>query len=159
MACLRDFGQVEAVSSVWCSPSAGDASQPDFLNAAVRLKVELSPGEILSDLIPAVEAALHRVRDPDNVNAARTIDVDLSLYDDFVGHVGRHRLPDPDILTRAFVAVPLAEMDSNYRHPVDGQTLGEIAAALLDAGPVLRRDSLNLRLSRQTPESPPDPPL
>ncbi|MCA9115905.1 MAG: 2-amino-4-hydroxy-6-hydroxymethyldihydropteridine diphosphokinase [Planctomycetaceae bacterium] len=151
---LSAAGRVLAVSAAWCSPSAGDSTQPDYLNAAVQLSTALSAEEILNRLIPDAEQALGRVRDPRNINAARTIDVDLSLYDRMTGMVGRHQLPDPDILTRAFVAVPLAELDAEYVHPVDGRTLGEIAAALRKAaGTELSRASLALWPdTRATPE-------
>ncbi len=36
--------------------------------------------------------------------------------------------PDPEILTRAHVALPLADLDPAFVHPLAGETLGEIAA-------------------------------
>jgi len=39
-------------------------------------------------------------------------------------------LPHPDILTRAFAAVPLAEITPGQAHPVSGKTLRQIAAHL-----------------------------
>ena len=37
-------------------------------------------------------------------------------------------LPDPEILTRGHVAVPLADVAPRLRHPVVGRTLAEIAS-------------------------------
>ena len=38
----------------------------------------------------------------------------------------RH-IPDPEVLERPFVAIPLAEIAPDYRHPETGQTLRDIA--------------------------------
>jgi 7,8-dihydro-6-hydroxymethylpterin-pyrophosphokinase len=39
-------------------------------------------------------------------------------------------LPDPDILTRGHLAVPLAELAPDFCHPITGEALGAIAARL-----------------------------
>ncbi len=72
---------------------------------------------ICEEIIPQVERKLGRVRDPRDKNAPRTIDVDLSLFNDEVLTIGRHVIPDPAILTRSFVARPLAEVAPEYRSP------------------------------------------
>ncbi|MBW3543245.1 MAG: 2-amino-4-hydroxy-6-hydroxymethyldihydropteridine diphosphokinase [Planctomycetes bacterium] len=141
---LARYGRVLAVSSVWQSAPAGFAEQPDFLNAAVLLETDLSPEEIVDSTIPAIESALGRVREPDNKNASRTIDVDLSLYDRLVENRGGRELPDPDVLTRPFVIVPLAEVAPNYVHPMDGRTLAEIAAGFDQAADLRRREDVEL---------------
>jgi 7,8-dihydro-6-hydroxymethylpterin-pyrophosphokinase len=41
--------------------------------------------------------------------------------------VGRRRIPDPEVLERPFVAIPLAEIAPQYVHPETGQTLQAIA--------------------------------
>jgi 2-amino-4-hydroxy-6-hydroxymethyldihydropteridine diphosphokinase len=141
VALLRDFGTPVAVSRVWQSPPQGFADQADFLNAAVLLETGLSAAEIVADLIPAVERRLGRVRDPHNKNAPRTIDVDLSLFNRDVLTVAGRPIPDPQILARDFVAVPLAEIDPDYVHPTDGRTLAQIAAGMPSRSRLrLRRD-------------------
>lgn len=149
---LGAFGTIAAVSRVWESPPAGHADQPDFLNAAVLLETRFPAAELRDGPIAEVERQLHRVRDPHNANAPRTIDVDVALFDSDVGTFGRVRVPDPDILTRAFVAVPLAEIAPEYVHPEDGRTLAEIAAGFdkLAHGLTLRAD---VRLLRDAPAS------
>lgn len=140
---LARFGRIVAVSDVWQSAPVGDVNQADFLNAAVLLETELSAEQLCREAIADVEHALHRVRDPQNVNAARTIDVDLSLFNSEVITIDHRRIPDPDLLTRPFVAIPLAELDSEYRHPVDDRTLREIAQSL-DATGLIRRNNVSL---------------
>lgn len=146
---LAAFGRVLAVSSVWESVPFGvpanQAPGQNFLNAAVLLETDLSPERLYDEVIAVVEARLGRVRDPRDKYAPRTIDIDLSLFNHDVLTVGAHRIPDPDVVKRAFVAVPLAELDPEYRHPVAGRTLGEIAAAWQSQSGLTPRPDVRLR--------------
>ena len=139
---LQEFGTIAAVSQVWESTPVGFTEQANFLNAAVLLETTHSAAALREGPIVDIERRLHRVRDPDNVNAPRTIDVDVVLFNDAVGTFGRVRVPDPDILTRPFIAIPLAEIAPDYRHSEDGRTLAEIAQGLEKPVPelVLRSD-------------------
>ncbi|HXY35242.1 MAG TPA: 2-amino-4-hydroxy-6-hydroxymethyldihydropteridine diphosphokinase [Planctomycetaceae bacterium] len=133
---LAALGRVLTLSSVWESAPfpapdapvrvAGNAG-PSFLNAAVLLETELSAPEIYDRVISVIERKLGRVRDPRNKNAPRTIDIDLSLFNNKVLEFAGRRVPDPDILKRPFVAVPLAELDPDYVHPIECRRLAEIA--------------------------------
>ena len=126
---LNQLGNITAVAQVWETLPVGMVDQPNFLNSAVLLETKISAVELREKWLPAIEVKLNRQRDPHNKNAPRTIDIDLSLYDDEVLTIGTREIPDPDILTRAFVAIPLAELQPKYQHPIDGRTLTEIAAA------------------------------
>jgi GTP cyclohydrolase I len=67
----------------------------------------------------------------DDPNAPRTIDLDVSYYADMVDPP---QLPDPAVLDRAHVAIPIAEIVPDWVHPVTGVTAGDIAADLDRAG-------------------------
>jgi len=69
----------------------------------------------------------HRTADR---NAPRTIDLDLLLYDDLVLQIPELTLPDPHILDRAFIAVPLAELAPDLLLPGAASSVREIAARL-----------------------------
>ncbi len=148
---LAMYGRVLAVSQVWESapfgnaPSGHDRRSPNFLNAAVLIETLLSANGFCSDAAPTIEARLGRVRDPRDKNAPRTIDVDLSLWNHETLTVGHRTIPDPDILTRVFVAVPLAELDPDYVHPTANKTLGEIAEALGATSDLRLREDVSLR--------------
>jgi 2-amino-4-hydroxy-6-hydroxymethyldihydropteridine diphosphokinase len=132
---LRALGVVARVSRVYESVALGDSSQANYLNAAVLLETSLSAEDLCRTALPAVEAQLDRVRDPTDKYAPRTIDLDLVLFDDAVFEVDHRRIPDPEIESRPFLSVPLAELTPEYRHPVHGLTLealvGEKSAAVL----------------------------
>lgn len=125
---LAALGVVLKASMVWQSPPVGDLRQADFCNAAVQLQTGLAVDDLKRKL-RCIETRLGRVRDPENKNAARTIDLDIAFYDDVVCQHEGLCIPDPEIASRPFLAVPLAELDPTFRHPITGKTLAEIAAA------------------------------
>lgn len=123
---LTAIGKVVAVSQVWQSSPVGDENQADFCNAAIQLRTQLEP-LALKKALRNIEDRLGRVRDPSNKNAARTIDLDIALYDSLVMNRSGLCIPDPDIPDRPFLAVPLAELDGTFLHPVEKRGLNELA--------------------------------
>ncbi len=136
---LAALGQVRAASTVWETEPLGMAGQPNFLNAVVWLETPLSAQALRAEALPALEAALGRVR-TENKNAPRTIDIDLLLFNREVLQLGRRHIPSPEIGERPFVAIPLAEIAPGYLHPETGQTLQQMAEALPAAGMAPRPD-------------------
>jgi 2-amino-4-hydroxy-6-hydroxymethyldihydropteridine diphosphokinase len=120
---LGQYGTIKRASRAWESAPVGFLEQANFLNAAVLLETSLSPMELKESVLRPIERILHRLRDPQNINAPRTIDLDLSLF----LALSECLELDADILTRAFVAIPLAELLPKFVHPQTGQTLAEIA--------------------------------
>ena len=123
---LGRFGYVRTASSVWETEPVGLADQPKFLNAAVLLETALSAQALRDDAIAQIEESLGRVR-TENKNAPRTIDIDIMLFNQDTLQIGQRHIPDPEILERPFVAIPLAEIAPDYVHPETGQTLEQIA--------------------------------
>ncbi len=143
---LGEYGTVTHRSSVWQSKPVGDVNQADFLNAAVLLETPCGAIKILSEVIPEIESKLLRVRDPQNKNGPRTIDVDLVLFNNDELQIEHRIIPDPDIVHRDFLAVPLAELTPDYTVPGLDRSLGEIADELRsEAGTeLIRREELSL---------------
>jgi 2-amino-4-hydroxy-6-hydroxymethyldihydropteridine diphosphokinase len=148
---LAEHGRIAAVSQVWESApfvsggaAAGPIREANFLNAAVLLETALSARMLCADVVPAIESRLGRVRDPHDKNAPRTIDVDLVLFNRDVLEVGRRTIPDPELLSRAFVAAPIAELDPDYLHPLNGRRLADIAAQLTAMQSLRLRADVNL---------------
>jgi 2-amino-4-hydroxy-6-hydroxymethyldihydropteridine diphosphokinase len=158
---LAASGRIAATSSVWESAPFGAralsersnwAPAQNFLNAAVLLETELSPSE-LYEAIATIEWRLGRVRDPHDKNAPRTIDIDLSLFNRDVFECRGHRIPDPDIVKRPFVANPLAELDPDYVHPIEQRRLAEIARELRTSSDLVERPDVKLRRPPSMPGS------
>lgn len=129
LACVRllaNHGRLLAVSPVYETTPIGNPDDPSFFNAAVILHTSLSASDLKEQVLRQVEAQLGRQRSEDP-NAARTIDVDISLFNDQVLVLGKRRIPDPEILLYPHVVVPLADVAPFYRHPETGETLAAIA--------------------------------
>ncbi|MGD2206447.1 MAG: 2-amino-4-hydroxy-6-hydroxymethyldihydropteridine diphosphokinase [Anaerolineae bacterium] len=128
-----------AVSPVYETEPVGKTEQPTFLNAAVLVETTLTALELKSQVLQAIESELGRVRSEDKY-APRTIDLDISLFNDEVLRLGQRHIPDPEILQFPHIAQPLADLAPHYRHPMTSQTLLEIAQSLPDRGLIRRPD-------------------
>jgi 2-amino-4-hydroxy-6-hydroxymethyldihydropteridine diphosphokinase len=94
-----------------------DAVGPDFINAVVALNTGLSADQLLAAL-QAIELGHGRDRSPNALrNAARTLDLDLLLFGDSVIDTPHLTLPHPRMHCRAFVLLPLLEIDPDLTAP------------------------------------------
>jgi len=139
---LQSLGEIRAVSQAYQSAAAGPAGQPDFVNAAALLETDLSPAALHREL-RRIEADLGRRRSADRY-AARSIDLDLVLYNDLIEETEDMVLPDPDLLRRPYLAQTMAEVDPGAIHPVTGVTLAENARLLGGASGLTRRPDIAL---------------
>lgn len=111
------FGPL-TLSSVYESEAVGFAGS-HFYNLVVGAKTSLCVDEVCSQL-KEIEDLNGRVRGSKKF-APRTLDLDLLLYDDLV-ECDNYELPRAEILTNAFVLLPLAEIAPQALHPVTGQS-------------------------------------
>jgi 2-amino-4-hydroxy-6-hydroxymethyldihydropteridine diphosphokinase len=119
---------VDAISSAYVTEPVGEIlDQPDFLNAAVRIRTDLEPEELL-DACKRVEAERGRQFDLPR-HSPRPLDVDLLLLDDLEQSTDRLTLPHREVTTRRFVLVPLLELDPELTLP-DGTRLAAALEAL-----------------------------
>jgi 2-amino-4-hydroxy-6-hydroxymethyldihydropteridine diphosphokinase len=120
--------EIDAVSSAYVSEPVGEIlDQPDFLNAAVRIRTALEPEELL-DVCKAVEAERGRQFDLPR-HSPRPLDVDLLLLGDLELETERLTLPHREVRTRRFVLVPLLDLDPELTLP-DGTRLAGCLASL-----------------------------
>jgi 2-amino-4-hydroxy-6-hydroxymethyldihydropteridine diphosphokinase len=129
IASLREHGvEVEAVSSLYETEPVGEMlDQPDFLNAAARIRTSLDAHELLQ-LCKAIEVELGRVFGGPR-HGPRPIDIDLLLLGEVELEDEALTLPHPEVTSRRFVLEPLLELDPSLSLP-DGtpldRALGEI---------------------------------
>ncbi|HET9121027.1 MAG TPA: 2-amino-4-hydroxy-6-hydroxymethyldihydropteridine diphosphokinase [Solirubrobacterales bacterium] len=120
--------EVEAASSLYETEPVGEIiDQPDFLNAAIRIRTGLEPEELL-DLSKAIEAEQGRASGGPR-HGPRPIDIDLLLLGDLELETDRLTLPHPEVTSRRFVLLPLLELDPELRLP-DGTELRAALEAL-----------------------------
>jgi len=113
-----ELTRVVARSSLYRSTPWGYAEQPDFVNAVARVATALGARELLAELL-AIEHRRGRVRTM--TNGPRILDLDLLLYDD--AHIDEPDLvvPHPRMHERAFVLVPLLDIDPEVEVPGKGR--------------------------------------
>lgn len=129
---LAQHVRVAGVSTVYRTAPIGRPEQADYYNCVVAVETALPPLE-LSQLLHEIERELGRRRTDDRY-AARCIDLDLIVYDDLVLHSAELKVPDPDILTRAFLAAGLCELAPTLVLPDSGRSVSEVAAELQTSG-------------------------
>jgi 2-amino-4-hydroxy-6-hydroxymethyldihydropteridine diphosphokinase len=130
--------EIIGVSSRYQTPPIGP-QQPDFINAAAQLSTDLSPLALL-DALQAIEQQQNRVR---SIHwGPRTLDLDILFYNNLVGdplvieplvidslviESERLTIPHPRIGERAFVLVPLMDLNPQLALP-SGETVAQLLA-------------------------------
>ena len=112
-------------SSVYLTKPLGVSRQPDFYNCTVKIKTTLSPESLLQS-VKRIEFELGR--EPDTHFQPRPIDIDILLYGSLELDTLDLRIPHAKLTGRAFVLVPLLELDPELMHPVSFRPLKEYLA-------------------------------
>lgn len=121
------------ISMVYLTDAIGRSEQPSYYNCVVEVETEASPAELKHGILRNIEDSLGRKRTADKY-APRTIDLDLIVYGDLTMDAEGIKLPDPEILERPFLAIPLLELAPDMVLPGYGLRISEIAALLPQDG-------------------------
>ncbi|MCI7676604.1 MAG: 2-amino-4-hydroxy-6-hydroxymethyldihydropteridine diphosphokinase [Streptococcus orisratti] len=112
--------QLIEVSSLYETPAWGLTDQDDFFNLCCELETQLKSQELLGHC-QRIEKELDRVRNQHW--GPRTLDIDILLFGEEVIDTEVLKIPHPYMTQRAFVLVPLLELDPDLR--VKGEKLSE----------------------------------
>jgi 2-amino-4-hydroxy-6-hydroxymethyldihydropteridine diphosphokinase len=114
------------------APVGGPPGQGDFYNAVCAVETRLGPAGFLRET-QALERRIGRLRETETARwGPRVIDIDILLWGGRAVEEPGLSVPHPRLAERAFVLVPLAEIagGTGLRHPLTGQTVGELVEKL-----------------------------
>lgn len=124
---------LKRVSTVYRTEPVGPPGQPFFYNCVAEVLTSKPPKELKYAVLRPVEEAFGRRRDKENKYSPRGIDLDLIFYGGLEASTEGLILPDPDIYTRPFLAIPLFELAPKLVLP-GCRALKELAASLDSKG-------------------------
>jgi 2-amino-4-hydroxy-6-hydroxymethyldihydropteridine diphosphokinase len=110
--------------SPWYRNRAAGFDGADFINWVAGFFTELAVPQLLERL-QRIEALCGR---PHNAPrwAPRSMDLDVLLYGNLVCDEPQLKLPRPDLLKRAYMLGPLADLAPEIVHPTAKSTIGEL---------------------------------
>ena len=118
----REFPGVRCSS--WYRNRAVGFDGDDFINLVAGFATSL-PVHAVLERLHAIETRCGRPRAAPRW-APRSMDLDVLLYGDVTCDEPALRLPRPDLLKRAYMLGPLAELAPGVVHPTAGLTIGEL---------------------------------
>lgn len=128
LGALENAGvEIVTASRPYKTPAWPDPADPPFANACAEIRTGLDPRSLMV-LLHGIEQSFGRARG--HKNAPRTLDLDLVDYQGRVIGEEALILPHPRAHVRAFVLLPLREIAPHWRHPVTGETIARLVAAL-----------------------------
>lgn len=138
----HQFGPL-ILSSVYESQAVGFEGN-NFYNLVAGFDTMLTIYQVV-DMLRYVEQQNGRQRHGKRFSA-RTLDLDLLLYDDLILTADNLEVPRHEITQYAFVLLPLAEIAPTVRHPITGQHYTDIAKQFNDPAQLLWRIEVELNL-------------
>ncbi|WP_053216909.1 2-amino-4-hydroxy-6-hydroxymethyldihydropteridine diphosphokinase [Virgibacillus senegalensis] len=118
---------VTKISSIYETLPVGYTDQDKFLNMAVEINTTLSPRELLEYCL-AIEAGKGRKRDVRW--GPRTLDLDILLYNQENIKTEQLIVPHPRMHERAFVLIPLQDLNPAVNIPTQNKSVTEILGEL-----------------------------
>ena len=122
------LGQTDNIETVRLSPFyetepvGGPAGQPAYINAAGIIQTTLPPMELLATL-QNIEADFGRIRT--ERWGARTLDIDILLYENQIIELPALTIPHVEMLHRQFVLEPAKDIAADWVHPLTKKTIEE----------------------------------
>lgn len=116
-------------SGLYRSPPWGGIEQPDFINTVLEVRAGCEPEVLLRQLLD-IERQHGRNRADERHWGPRTLDCDILLFGERSLHTRSLSIPHPRMSQRAFVLVPLSELDADLHIP-DAGPLQDLLGHLL----------------------------
>jgi 2-amino-4-hydroxy-6-hydroxymethyldihydropteridine diphosphokinase len=130
----ENIGSIQKISSIYQTAAWGFESD-DFYNCCIEVATGLNPEDLLKN-IHKIELLLGRERNKTKTYTARTIDIDVLLYEQEIIFSKDLIVPHKAMLDRKFVLVPLVEIAPNFIHPIEKERLKICLTKCTDIGKI-----------------------
>lgn len=141
---LGQYVALDAIAPVYSTSPWGIEDQPDFLNTCLTGQTRLEPLDLL-EALKQIERRLGRTPGPRF--GPRQIDIDILFYGREVLTSERLEVPHPLLEERAFALAPLADIASDWTHPLSKRSVAEMLKRV-DSQTVERLEEQAFRLVR-----------
>jgi len=128
---LKEKVHVNAVSSFYRTMPLEGREQNRYINGVAKIETDYTAYSLKYSILRLIEEKMGRKRSG-NAYASREIDLDILLYENQIIQEDGIVVPDPDILKRNFLAVPLRELDKDLMIPGNEGKDIEAVASLMD---------------------------
>ncbi|MEM7106012.1 MAG: 2-amino-4-hydroxy-6-hydroxymethyldihydropteridine diphosphokinase [Bacteroidota bacterium] len=132
------IGEIVRCSGIYETKAWGVEHQPDFLNQALKIYTELTPGKIL-EIIHKIENRSGRKRTMRW--SSRTLDIDILFFNDSIIESNDLTIPHKMLHERNFALVPMAEIAGSLMHPVKEKTIDQLLEECRDKLEVTKVES------------------
>lgn len=136
------IGFIAQASAIYETPSWGFDSFP-FYNMCLLIHTNLSPEKVLTE-IKQVEKILGRTAKTSDNYEARTVDIDIVYFNDFVFDSNNLQIPHKELQNRQFVLMPLNDLIFDWKHPVLQKSTQELLLICEDESEIKKVDTINL---------------
>lgn len=128
MQAIEEKGlRIQQKSRIWLTAPVPVSDQPWYHNAVVSIASTLSAPDVLT-ILQDIENNFGRVREIRN--EPRVLDLDLLVYNDQSLDTPDLILPHPRLHQRAFVLLPIQDIDPTWAHPVSGVSVAEMISTV-----------------------------
>ncbi len=121
---LAETARLQRVSRFFVTAPIDRPEQGDYLNGMARIEGDWTPEALKFEVLRPIERALGRTRTADKY-AARTLDLDITIFGNRVLREAALEIPDPDVRTRPFLAAALLDLEPDIILPDTGRRLAE----------------------------------
>jgi len=132
--------KIRGTSSIYQAEDVTQKPEPGlYLNQVIEITTSLSFTELFTAL-KSIEKEFGR--DPDNCKII-PLDLDILTFHKDVFTCAGKRIPEPGMLKYQYIAVPLAELSPDFRHPGTGISIQSIVQSLEDQSQLKKTNEVN----------------